>query len=102
MNDDLEKALEESVSATLALVGERGKTHGKFSDHARITQSFKRLAHAELYRRHQRGQPPLTDQQNESIDMILHKLGRIIAGESGFADHWADIAGYAEIANKEF
>jgi hypothetical protein len=81
------------------LLVDRGKTHGKFEDHARITQRFKEIISTELLFRDQRGQPVLTDTQRESIDMVCHKIGRIIAGDASFQDHWDDIAGYAKIAN---
>jgi hypothetical protein len=43
----------------------------------------------------------LDDDMQESLDMIAHQIGRIIAGDPGFADHWADIAGYAQlVANR--
>lgn len=86
---------------TESLVAERGKTHGAFEDHARITQRFKDTFLIEQVKRTKRGQPRLTDTQKEAVDMILHKLGRIIAGESGFQDHWDDIAGYAKIARPD-
>lgn len=86
---------------TQTLVNERGKTHGDFADHARITQLLKDVIKIELVRRHQRGQPKLTSTQKESIDMILHKIGRVVAGEAGFQDHWDDIAGYAKIARAD-
>lgn len=79
---------------------ERQKTHGDFSDHARITQRLKAVIEEELILRHERNQPPLNYKQRESIDMIEHKVGRIIAGNPDFADHWDDIAGYAVIAKE--
>lgn len=84
------------------LTEERGKTHGSFADHARITLRLKELMQYEMTARQIRSQPPLTDQHRESLDMIAHKIGRIIAGDPTFQDHWDDIAGYAHIANKKF
>jgi hypothetical protein len=52
--------------------------------------------------RSKRLQSGLSDQQIEALEMIAHKIGRIIAGDPDFDDHWDDIAGYAKIANKEF
>jgi hypothetical protein len=78
----------------------RQKTHGDFSDHARITQGLKDVAAIELYKRAERNQPALTAEQREAIDMILHKIGRIIAGDPNEPDHWVDIAGYAQIAQQ--
>jgi hypothetical protein len=80
-----------------ALLEERGRTHGDYAVHALITQDLKRvITHhvAGLDRR-------LDDDMQESLDMITHKIGRIIAGDPRFADHWADIAGYAQlVANR--
>lgn len=90
---------ERHIVAADTLTQSRGATHGKFDDHARITQRFKMVMHDELNGRHMRGQTPLTFTQQEAIEMILHKIGRVIAGDASFADHWDDIGGYAHIAN---
>ena len=87
---------------TVALVTERSKTHGRFEDHARVTQKLKRVVYEEAVAREERGQPYLTEMQRESIEMILHKIGRIVAGDANYPDHWDDIAGYAKIANGSF
>lgn len=87
MNSDLTKTLEE-----------RHRTHGSFEDHARITQRFKGVMNDELNQRFGRGQALLNSRQMEALDMILHKIGRIIAGDPSYEDHWTDIAGYAQIA----
>lgn len=89
----------EVKDVTQLLVNERGKTHGNFGDHARVTQRFKDVLATELSARAQRQQSFLTPTQIESLEMILHKIGRIVAGDPAFEDHWADIAGYARIAN---
>lgn len=80
------------------ITDERGKTHGDFRDHARITQALKRVVNTEIVARINRGQSDLTDRQEEFLDMLMHKVGRIIAGNADFADHYDDIAGYAYIA----
>lgn len=81
------------------LVAERGQTHGDFRDHARIAQKLKAVMQEEARAREERGQPPLTDMQREALEMIAHKIGRILAGDASFNDHWDDIGGYARIAN---
>lgn len=102
LNEEAEtRAFEKPTLTTEALVTERGKTHGDFADHARITQRLKDVILVEQVKRTRRGQPRLTDTQKESLDMILHKIGRIVAGEPGFPDHWDDIAGYAKIARPD-
>lgn len=85
-----------------ALTQERGTTHGAFSDHARYTRQIKSVMNRARFERNERGQPYLDDQQIEALDMIAHKIGRILAGDPSFQDHWDDIAGYAHIANKQF
>ena len=86
-----------TTNNTQALLNERGRTHGDYAVHALITQDLKRvIAHhvGHLDRR-------FDDDMQETLDMIAHKIGRIIAGDAGFADHWADIAGYAQlVANR--
>lgn len=92
----------EPTIATEELIQERGTTHGDYSNTSKYIQQFKTIllqAHAE---RHRRGQPALTAQQRESLEMIMHKAGRILSGDPSFEDHWDDIAGYAKLANKEF
>ena len=80
-----------------ALLAERGRTHGCYVTHAFITQDLKRvITHhvADLDRR-------LDDDMAETLDMIAHKIGRIIAGNPAEPDHWRDIAGYAQlVANR--
>jgi hypothetical protein len=96
----MEMKKEVNDSAQL-LVNERGKTHGNFGDHARVTQRLKEVIQTELADRVRRQQPYLTATQIESLEMIAHKIGRIVAGDPNFKDHWDDIAGYARIANAQ-
>jgi hypothetical protein len=35
--------------------------------------------------------------QAEALDMIFHKIGRILNGDPNYADSWIDIAGYAKL-----
>jgi len=75
-----------------ALLAERGATHGDYTDHARITQRLKSVMHEELS-----WYAKLTPTQRESLDMIAHKIGRILAGDPNHRDHWLDCAGYAQL-----
>ena len=74
------------------LLKERGKVHGDFGEHARLTQELKGVAHTSG------NWDELSYEQKEAIDMILHKLGRILAGDPNHEDHWADLQGYARLA----
>ena len=78
-----------AVSATLA---QRGSTHGDFGDNAEIMQATKTLWHSHV------GWAKLTNVQREALEMIAHKVGRILCGNNEFDDHWIDIAGYAKLA----
>lgn len=81
-------AVEDEIKA---LLNERHKTHGNYSDHAKLTQELKRIFRARV------ANDKLTSEQQEAIDMIFHKIGRIGAGDPNFKDHWDDIAGYAKL-----
>lgn len=39
----------------------------------------------------------MRDYQREAIEMICHKLARIVNGDPYYADSWTDIAGYAKL-----
>ena len=85
MVSDLDKILEE-----------RNRTHGPFNIQAELTQRLKML-----YQEYDVSSQ-LTLQQKEALDMIMHKIARIVVGNASFQDSWDDIAGYAKIGNKEY
>lgn len=72
---------------------DRGGKYGPFTGHAEVTQRFKALLTEELLKR----KKPLADDQQEALDMIFHKIGRIVNGDPNYADSWVDIAGYAKL-----
>ena len=72
---------------------DRGKRYGRFTDHAQVTQDLKLVVAAYL---RSRGKTLAADQQ-ESLDMVFHKVGRIVCGDPNYADSWHDIAGYAKL-----
>jgi hypothetical protein len=76
-----------------AILEERGSRYGPFTTHAAITQQLKGVVEKHL---HHRGKVLMADQQ-EALDMIFHKIGRIINGDPDYADSWVDIAGYAKL-----
>lgn len=79
------------------ILAERGKTHGKFEDHAKISQDLKTILH---YSDNEKWEL-LSNDQKEALDMIAHKIARILNGNADYVDHWADIAGYATlVANR--
>lgn len=72
---------------------ERGTRYGSFIDHARIAQRLKTIVKEELQLRSK----VLPMEQEECLDMIFHKIGRIINGDHMYADNYVDIAGYAKL-----
>lgn len=79
---------------TLAeILTERGSKYGPFAGHAEITQALKGVVADALTRR---GKSLAPDQQ-EALDMVAHKIGRIVNGDPDYDDSWADIAGYAQL-----
>ena len=72
---------------------ERGNRYGVFTGHAHITQDIKNVIRLHLSARNK----PLAFDQQEALDMIAHKIGRIINGDPNYADSWHDIAGYAQL-----
>jgi hypothetical protein len=84
MSDETEKILEE-----------RGRRYGPFEGHARITQAIKLKMACEP------GWLRLTYSMKESLEMVAHKIGRILNGDPFYDDSWKDIAGYAELVAKQ-
>ena len=80
---------------TEALITERGSRYGKFKDGADIMQSLKDTM------RDVDGWNNLTASQKEALDMIQHKIGRILNGDPTYDDSWKDIAGYATLIVNE-
>lgn len=72
---------------------ERGNRYGKFTGHAEVTQSLKGFITTALAERDKQ----LDYDQQEALDMICHKIGRIVNGDPNYADSWIDIAGYAKL-----
>lgn len=80
--------LKESIDATLA---ERGSRYGSFVGHARITQALKRaMADSPNWSK-------LADDQKEALEMVVHKIGRILNGDPDYTDSWHDIIGYTKL-----
>ena len=79
---------------TNQLCTEREKTHGDFAARAVLSQEL------QLRLCMQNNWPNLTSGQREALQMICVKISRILHGDPNCADHWQDIAGYAELGGK--
>ena len=79
---------------TETLLQERGTTHGSFESNAYFGQQLRALFRESP---HWHKMPP---EHREALDLIACKVSRILSGQSTFGDHWADVAGYAKLAEK--
>lgn len=70
---------------------ERGKRYGEFRTHADISQELQHTLH----------QHPkwigMHSFHKEALQMICHKIGRIMNGDESYDDNYRDIAGYAQL-----
>jgi len=82
MSDTVDKILEQ-----------RSSRYGLFMGHAHVTSDLKRVINRHLVSR----EKTLAHDQQEALDMICHKIGRIINGDENYDDSWVDIAGYAKL-----
>jgi hypothetical protein len=76
------------IEQTLAA---RGSRYGVFAEHARIAQNLKAAMICSP------NWPTLADDQREALEMIQHKIGRILNGDPDYHDSWHDIVGYAKL-----
>ena len=76
------------IETTLA---ERGSRYGSFPEHARITQSLKDAMIVSP------NWATLAPDQKEALEMIQHKIGRILNGDPDYHDSWHDVVGYAKL-----
>lgn len=78
------------VTKTDEILAERSHTHGEYTVSARAAQQLKRAYRSTVV-------CYLNDAQAEAVEMILHKIARIITGDPNYRDHWDDISGYAQL-----
>lgn len=77
-----------SVDKTLE---QRGERYGAFSGHALITQNIKRAMI------NSKNWEALSDDKKECLEMVAHKIGRILNGDPEYKDSWHDIIGYVRL-----
>lgn len=91
MSEDVVHVSVPTTDTIDAVLVERGSRYGNFEDHARITQAIKHeIRQGDSYTK-------MEDDMVEALDMIAHKIGRIVNGDPRYADSWVDIAGYAKL-----
>lgn len=75
------------------ILNERGARYGTFAGQAEISQHLKIVVRSYLDKRSK----VLADDQMEAVEMICHKLARIINGDPDYHDSWTDVAGYSQL-----
>lgn len=70
------------------ILNERAKTHGSFEVTAYTVQTLKATLVASP------NWPDLDMDQKEALEMVVHKIGRILCGAKDHIDAWDDGAGY--------
>lgn len=76
-------------------ITERGNRYGKFKDGADIMQGLKEVMRATP------NWSNLSPSQREALEMIQHKIGRVLNGDPNYDDNWRDIAGYSTLILEE-
>lgn len=81
------------VAGIDATLNERASTYGLFRGQAEISQTLKSVIIDFAAERNAN----LDNPQREALEMICHKIARIINGDPNHHDSWHDIAGYAQL-----
>lgn len=92
MNDFRLAMKSEGTNVNEMLAGREAR-YGSFQGHAEISQVIKQVIHSAAKARNKE----LEHDQLEALDMISHKIARILNGDPNYADNWIDIAGYAQL-----
>jgi hypothetical protein len=83
-----------SIDETLE---QRGSRYGTFKGHSELSQSLSRTIRTHTILNGK----TLSDVHTEALNMICHKIARIVNGDPNYDDSWRDIAGYATLVVKE-
>lgn len=83
--------MQQSSTDLKAILEQRGSEYGDFTEQAKISQALQEVTKAG------RSYVTMDTFQKEALFMILHKISRIVNGNSRNVDSWADIAGYATL-----
>jgi len=73
------------------VLNKRAERYGKFDNLSKIAQMLKDVMRSE------EGWDRLTYPQREALDMIAHKISRMLNGDPTYEDSVVDILGYADL-----
>ena len=73
------------------VLNQRQATYGSFTKNAEVSQMMKYfMAQGTNYK-----QMPMA--HREALEMIVHKIARIVNGDPNYIDNWIDICGYSQL-----
>ena len=73
------------------ILEQRAQQYGDFVSQAGVSLALKMVLRKNLEARNK----VLHPDQQEALEMILHKVARIVNGDPNYVDSWDDISGYA-------
>jgi len=82
------------MSEIISTLEQRGQQYGRFYDQARYVQGLKGVLHSAP------NWGNLEPDQKEALEMVVHKISRILNGNPNNIDSWHDIVGYASLVEK--
>lgn len=88
---DFRKAMQQEGTDVKAMLAGREARYGSFENHARISQALKRAMQDSP------NWSKLTDVQKEGLEMMQHKVARMLNGDPSYLDNIVDIVGYSTL-----
>jgi hypothetical protein len=85
---------EVSMPEIIETLQQRHDRYGEFGSHAFVTQNIK----AAMQRSN--NWATLSVDKREALEMIAHKIGRILNGDPEYKDSWHDIIGYTKLVEQ--
>lgn len=71
----------------------RGKRYGVFADGAAVSQGLQDVMRATP------NWSELSADKKEALQLIQHKISRMLTGDPEYKDNWHDIVGYAKLVD---
>ena len=85
-----------NIDAALeAMLDKRRSQYGLFANLAAVSQGLKEVLIG------QDGWHRLSHDQQEALEMICHKMARIVNGDPNHLDSWEDLSGYATLISEK-
>lgn len=86
----MKKVVKTPAPTLLKILDQRRSQHGVFAEHAAVSQELKQVLYLAVNTRNIN----LAPDQREALEMICHKMARIVSGDPNLVDHWRDLSAY--------